>query len=64
MDPHNEQVKLFATAVNNLGVAAIVAGIVAPTVNGTVRDAAHIVLWLSFGVSFVLAAQLILRRLR
>jgi hypothetical protein len=51
MDPHDDRVRLFATALNNLGVAATVAGIIAPTVNGTAGDAAHIGAWLGFGAS-------------
>jgi hypothetical protein len=38
----NARITLLATALNNLGVAAIVAGIVAPMVNGTVGDPAPI----------------------
>jgi hypothetical protein len=33
MDPHNERVRLLATALNNLGVGAILAGLIAPMVN-------------------------------
>jgi hypothetical protein len=36
VDPHNDRVRLLATALNNLGVAIIITGIVAPTINGTV----------------------------
>jgi hypothetical protein len=39
---HNARITPLATALNNLGVAAIVAGIVAPMVNGTVGDPAPI----------------------
>jgi len=34
MDRHNDRVKLFATALNNLGVVSLIAGIVAPSVGG------------------------------
>jgi hypothetical protein len=34
---HNEQAKLFAAALNNLGVGAIITAIVAPTVTGRVH---------------------------
>ena len=61
---HNERIKLLATAFNNLGVAAIVAGIFAPTVNGTVGDPLHITAWLAYGASFVAIAQLVLERLK
>jgi hypothetical protein len=61
---HNARVQLGATALNNLGVAAVVAGIIAPWVNGTVGDAAHIGAWFAFGASLLAAAQLLLGRLR
>jgi hypothetical protein len=64
MDLHNERVKLFAAALNNLGVASVVAGIVAPMVNGTVGDAAHIGAWLAFGADLIVLAQVWLGRLR
>jgi hypothetical protein len=35
---HNARVQLIATAINNLGVGSVLAGIVAPAVNGTVGD--------------------------
>jgi hypothetical protein len=57
MDPYNERVRLFATALNNLGVASLIAGVVAPSVNGTVADAAHIVVWLVFGANLIAMAQ-------
>ena len=64
MDPHNERVKLFATALNNLGVGAIIAGIVAPMVNGTVGDPAHIGAWCAVGADLIALAQVWLGRLR
>jgi hypothetical protein len=64
VDPHNDRVRLFATALNNLGVAAMGAGILVPTVNGTVGDPLHIVAWLVFGASLHALAQLVLGRLR
>jgi hypothetical protein len=64
MDTHNERVKLFATALNNLGVGAIIAGVVVPTVSGRVGDLIHVGLWLVFGVDLVLVAQMCLGRLR
>ena len=57
MGRHNERVKLFATALNNLGVASIVSGIVVPAVNGTVADAAHIAAWLILGANLIAMAQ-------
>ena len=35
---HNARVKLVATALNNLGVAAIIYGIIAPRLNGQGDD--------------------------
>jgi hypothetical protein len=58
---HNERVKLLATALNNLGVGAIVAGIVAPTVNGTVGGAAHILAWVVFGTDLIVLAASVAR---
>jgi hypothetical protein len=42
----NERIKLLATALNNLGVDAILAGVIVPSVNGAEADAAHIAIWL------------------
>jgi len=35
---HNARITLLATALNNLGAGSIIAGIVAPVVNGRVGD--------------------------
>ena len=35
---YNARIQLFAIALNNLGVGAIIAGIVAPLVEGRVGD--------------------------
>jgi hypothetical protein len=61
---HNARISLLATALNNLGVAAIGAGIVAPMVNGTVGDPAHIGAWFAFGADLIALAQVTLGRLR
>jgi hypothetical protein len=60
---HNERVKLAATALNNLGVAAFIYGCIAPTVlhDGTAGKA---VLGFALCANFIGAAQLILRLLR
>jgi hypothetical protein len=58
---HNARVTLAATALNNLGVGAIMAGIVAPLVNGTVGGLAHVTPW---GVNLIAMAQVSLGRLR
>ena len=60
---HIEQTKLLATAFNNLGVGAILAGVIAPTVNGSVADLVHIGAWIALGTSLITYAQVWLRRL-
>ncbi len=57
---HNAQIQLLATASNNLGVGALIAGIIAPSVTGTVGDLTHIVLWLILGADLIAVAQFIL----
>ncbi len=61
---HNARTQMMATAVNNLGVGAILAGIVSPTVNGMVGNGSQIVLWCLLGADLIALAQLILERLR
>lgn len=61
---HNARVQLLATALNNLGVGAVLAGVIAPTINGNVGDAAHIVAWLVLGADLIALAQIMLGRLR
>jgi hypothetical protein len=61
---HNARINLLATALNNLGVGAMLAGIVAPLVNGAADDAAHILVWLTLGIDLIGMAQIVLGRLR
>jgi len=61
---HNARVQLLATAMNNLGVAGIVAGFIAPFANGALGSVVHIGIWLAFGGAWLGAAQLTLGRLR
>jgi hypothetical protein len=61
---HNARITLLATALNNLGIGAIIAGILAPVVAGTVGDFAHIGTWLMLGVDLIAMAQVLLGRLR
>ena len=61
---HNARVQLLAAALNNLGVGAVIAGIVAPRVDGRVGDASHIGAWLVFGADLIAMAQVVLGRLR
>ena len=60
---HTEKTKLLATAFNNLGVGAILAGVIVPTVNGAVADVAHIAAWVALGISLIAYAQVWLGRL-
>jgi hypothetical protein len=64
MDSHNKRVKFSATALHNLGVATIVAGIVVPMVNGAVGDPGHIVAWCVLGVDLIAFTRAWLGRLR
>ena len=61
---HNARVTLMATALNNLGVGAIMAGIVAPLVNGTVGGLVHVTPWVILGINLIAMAQFTLGRLR
>jgi hypothetical protein len=61
---HNARVQLLSTALNNLGVGAIIAGAVAPMVSGKPADPGHLFIWLVFGVDLIAFAQFELRRLR
>jgi hypothetical protein len=61
---HNARITLLATALNNLGVGSIMAGIVAPVVNGTVGDFVHITTWVMLGADLIAMAQVLLGRLR
>ena len=69
---YNEQTKLTATALNNVAVAFVVAGFVAPVVgfaNGLelrlgVASTTFTAVWLATGLILHLTARLILRRLK
>jgi hypothetical protein len=63
-DVRNERAKLLATAFNNLGVGAILAGIIVPSANGSVADITHIAVWLIAGADLIWLAQIWLGRLR
>jgi hypothetical protein len=58
-----ERIKLFATALNNIGVGSIVAGIFAPMISGAAGGLAHFVAWSATGLLFIGLAQLTLGRL-
>ncbi len=67
----NEQVKLMATALNNLGIAFVVSGIIVPIVALAYQSslprtnywAAFALVWLAFGVGFHLSGRAALRRI-
>jgi uncharacterized membrane protein (DUF441 family) len=42
---HNARVQLLATALNNLGVAAIVTGVLAPLVKGEIGSPPAMATW-------------------
>ena len=61
---YNARITLLATTLNNLGVGAIIAGSVAPMVNGRVGDLAHVTAWIILGVDVICLAQVVLGRLQ
>ena len=70
---HNERTKLLATALNNVGVATLITGVVAPTV-ATLYGATNVGgdrlwflvagVWLLAGIGLHLVAQLIIGKLK
>jgi hypothetical protein len=60
----NERIKLLATALSNLGVGAILAGVIVPRVSGAPGYLAHSVVWLILGADLVGIAIASLGRLR
>ena len=64
---HNARINLLATALNNVALAFIVAGFVAPAVTGQLPAGGRAVVsiaWIGLGVGIHLCAQLVLGRLR
>jgi hypothetical protein len=61
---HNERVRALATALSNLGVGAILAGVVVPTVGGSFGSAANVAAWLVLGVDLIALAYAWLGRLQ
>jgi len=61
---HNARITLLATAFNNLGVGAILAGIVAPMVKGDINASASFVIWTVVGLDFLWLGTIVLGRLR
>ncbi len=58
-----ERIKLGAAALNNVGVGALIAGIVAPSLNNALAGVGHIVLWVGFAFVMWIMAQALLGRL-
>jgi hypothetical protein len=60
----NERIKLLATALNNLGIGAIITGIIAPFVHNELGSGWSVAGWFAGGALCIGAAQLLLGRLR
>jgi hypothetical protein len=64
---HNARVQLLATVLNNIAVAFIVAGFVAPAVSQQLPGTGGTLVtltWIGLGVGLHFSAQLVLGRLR
>jgi hypothetical protein len=64
---HNARVQLLATALNNIALAFIVAGFIAPAVTGQLPSGIRLLVtraWASTGLVIHLSAQFVLGRLR
>jgi hypothetical protein len=64
---HNGRITLLATALNNLALAVIVAGFVAPAISGQLHagwQGVTTIAWTGFGIAFHISGQFVLRRLR
>jgi fucose permease len=70
---HNEQIKLAATALNNIGVASVVTGVTVPLVGRALSAAPpassrywgwFVALWFMFGVGCHLLGRRALKELR
>jgi hypothetical protein len=64
---HNARIQLLATALNNLAVAVIIAGFIAPAVTGQMHGVAGVaqtLVWAGVGCELHFAAQFALGGLR
>ena len=64
---HNARIHLLATACNNLGLAVIVATLIAPAIGGQFlgnRSIFVMLAWASLGITLHLVARLVLGRPR
>jgi hypothetical protein len=61
---HNARITLLATLMNNLGLAIIVAGVVAPLAHSDINGLGSVIVWTAIGLDFIGLAQVVLGRLR
>jgi hypothetical protein len=64
---HNARITLLATALNNLALAVVVAGFIAPAANGQLHAGWQTVItaaWFGFGFALHSSGQYVLGRLR
>jgi hypothetical protein len=64
---HNARITLLATLVNNIALAVVVAGFIAPAINGQLQGGSRALVtlaWIGFGAALHLCAQMALGSLR
>jgi hypothetical protein len=64
---HNARIQLLATALNNLALAVVVAGLVAPAVTGQLQGGWRLLVtlaWVRFWIILHVGGQVVLGRLR
>jgi hypothetical protein len=64
---HNARITLLATAFNNLALAVVVAGFLAPAAGGQLHggwQALTTLTWIGFGIALHISGQSVLGRLR
>jgi hypothetical protein len=64
---HNARIQLLATALNNVALAVVIAGFVAPAVTGQLQGGGRLFVtlaWVGFGIILHIGGQLVLGRLR
>ena len=62
-DIRDERIRLFATALNNVGVGSVVVGIFAPIITGAAGGPLHFGAWLATGLLFFGLAQFTIGKL-
>jgi hypothetical protein len=65
-DVHHSQrpVHSVGDGIHNIGIGAIIAGIVVPLARGEINGFASVIVWLLIGLDFIGLAQVLLGRLR